>query len=42
MSKLSAAYHTLLKRWHTLTGYKYFWPVFMIAGLAFCIAASTL
>jgi branched-chain amino acid transport system permease protein len=40
MPKLSAAYYTLLTRWHTLTGNKYFWPVFMIAGIAFCIAAS--
>ena len=40
MSKLSAAYYTMLTRWQTLTGYKYFWPVFMIAGLAFCMAAS--
>ncbi|MGA9111206.1 MAG: branched-chain amino acid ABC transporter permease [Smithella sp.] len=41
MAKLSAAYYILLTRWHTLTGYKYFWPVFMIAGLGFCMAAST-
>lgn len=33
MSKLSAAYHTL-------TGYKYFWPALLIAGFAFCAAAS--
>jgi branched-chain amino acid transport system permease protein len=30
----------MLTRWHKLTGSKYFWPVFMIAGLAFCAAAS--
>jgi len=41
MPKLSAAYYTMLPRWQTLTGYKYFWPVFMVAGLLFCIAAST-
>jgi len=41
MAKLSTTYYTLLTRWHTLTGCKYFWPVFMIAGLGFCIAAST-
>ena len=41
MAKLSAAYYTLLTRWQMLTGYKYFWPVFMIAGLGFCMAAST-
>ncbi|MGA3279657.1 MAG: branched-chain amino acid ABC transporter permease [Smithella sp.] len=41
MAKLFATYYTLLTRWHTLTGCKYFWPVFMIAGLGFCIAAST-
>src|SRR5208337_3170596 len=41
MAKLSATYYTLLTRWHTLTGYKYFWLGFMIAGLGFCMAAST-
>jgi branched-chain amino acid transport system permease protein len=41
MPKLSATYYKLLTRWHTLTGYKYFWPVFMIAGLGLCMAAST-
>ncbi len=41
MPKLSTAYHKLLEQWHTLTGCKYFWPVFMVAGLLFCAAAST-
>ena len=41
MARLSATYYTLLTRWHTLTGCKYFWPVFMVAGLGFCTAAST-
>jgi branched-chain amino acid transport system permease protein len=41
MPKRSAAYYTMLTPWQTLTGYKYFWPVFMVAGLLFCIAAST-
>jgi branched-chain amino acid transport system permease protein len=40
MSKLSAAYSALLTQWHMLTGYKYFRPAFLIAGLAFCAAAS--
>jgi len=41
MSSVKATYHTLLAHWHTLTGYKLFWPVFMAAGLAFCIAVDT-
>ncbi len=41
MSKLSAAYFALLTRWHTIAGHKYFWPAFLITGLAFCMAAST-
>jgi len=40
MPKFSSAYYKLLTRWQMLTGNKYFWPVFMIAGLAFCMAAS--
>ena len=30
----------LLKVCHTIAGHKYFWPVFLIAGLAFCTTAS--
>ena len=30
-----------MKRWHTLTDKKYFWPLFMITGISFCTAAST-
>jgi len=30
----------LLQVYHNLTGHKYFWPVFLIAGLAFCTTAS--
>ena len=41
MSSVKAAYHTLLAYWHTITGYKYFWPVFVLAGLAFCMAVNT-
>jgi len=41
MSSIKATYHTLLACWHTLTGYKYFWPVFVVAGLAFCVAVDT-
>jgi len=40
MPKISSTYSIMLTRWHKLTGSKYFWPVFMIAGLAFCAAAS--
>jgi branched-chain amino acid transport system permease protein len=40
MPKLSAAYSTLLTQWHTLTGNRFFWPVFMVVGLLFCMAAS--
>jgi branched-chain amino acid transport system permease protein len=40
MSKLPAAYDALMNRWHAITGYKYFWPIFMITGIAFCMAAS--
>ncbi|MHB8137315.1 MAG: branched-chain amino acid ABC transporter permease [Smithellaceae bacterium] len=40
MSSVKAAYHTMLKRWHIFTGYKYFWPVFIIAGLSFCVAVD--
>ena len=40
MPKPAAAYHTLLKGRQAFTGCKYFWPVFLIAGLGFCVAAS--
>lgn len=42
MSKLTAAYHKLLKGWDILSGHKYFWPAFLIAGFALCAAASAL
>ena len=41
MAAFRTAYHSLLKRWHALSGHKFFWPVFMIAGLAFCVAVDT-
>jgi branched-chain amino acid transport system permease protein len=41
MSQLSAKYPKLSARWHELTGSRLFWAIFMIAGLAFCAAAST-
>ncbi len=41
MATIKTAYHALLKHWHTLIGRKYFWPVFLISGLGFCVAAST-
>ena len=40
MATIRSAYHSLLKYWHALTGLKYFWPVFLLAGLGFCAAAS--
>ena len=40
MSSWKAVYHALLKSWHTLSSRKYFWPVFLIAALGFCMAAS--
>ena len=42
MDKLSATYSALLARWHTLTGHRFFWPVFIVAGLLFSIAAARL
>jgi branched-chain amino acid transport system permease protein len=42
MTKLSATYSKLLTRWHTLTGHRFFWPVFIVAGLLFSIAAARL
>jgi branched-chain amino acid transport system permease protein len=39
MSKLISS-NTLLKHYHALTGHKYFWPVLLIAGFAFCATAS--
>ncbi len=40
MSSIKTAYHRLVKHWHTLTGYRFFWPVFVLSGLAFCIAVD--
>ena len=41
MSKLSnVSYSSLIERWHMLTGNRLFWAIVMIAGLAFCMAAS--
>jgi len=41
MAAFRTAYHSLLKRWHALSGNKFFWPVFMIAGIIFCVAVDT-
>jgi len=41
MAKLSSTYENIQEHWHALTDKKYFWPLFMIAGIAFCMAAST-
>jgi len=38
---LKTAWHALKKRWHTLTDTRYFWPIFLMAGLAFCVAVDT-
>ncbi len=40
MATVKSALHHLLQRWHALTGHKYFWPVFMVAGIGFCAVAS--
>ena len=40
MSKLSVAYNNMVKRLYALTDYRYFWSLFMFAGIAFCMAAS--
>ena len=40
MPILNPAFHSLHRHWQTLTGHKYFWPVFLVAGLGFCTAAS--
>jgi branched-chain amino acid transport system permease protein len=41
VSKLKAAYQTLLNKWHIVTAHRFFWPIFLIAGLLFSIAASS-
>jgi branched-chain amino acid transport system permease protein len=40
MASLKTACHALLKPWHILTGAKYFWPVFLMAGFIFCVAVD--
>jgi branched-chain amino acid transport system permease protein len=40
MTKIKAACTALLNQWRLLAGLKYFWAVFLTAGLAFCIAAD--
>ena len=42
MTKLSATYYKLLTRWHALTSSRFFWPVFIVAGLLFSVAAARL
>jgi len=39
MSKLTPP-NTLFKKWNAFTSHKYFWPLFLIAGLAFCTTVS--
>lgn len=41
MSPIKSTYENVLKHWHALTDKKYFWPVFLITGIALCTAAST-
>jgi len=40
MSSIKTTYHRLLRHWHALTGYRFFWPVFVLASLAFCVAVD--
>jgi branched-chain amino acid transport system permease protein len=42
MDKFTATYSQLLDRWHTITAHRFFWPVFIVAGLLFSIAATRL
>ncbi len=42
MDKFTTTYSQLLTRWHTLTAHRFFWPVFILAGLLFSIAAARL
>jgi len=41
MAKLSQSYSALRAQWLTLIEKPFFWPVFMIAGLLFCVAATS-
>ncbi len=41
MSSIKIVYKNLLMKWHALTSHMLFWPVFMAAGLSFCIAVDT-
>ena len=41
MQNISDTYKIIHAQWHALTARRFFWPVFMIAGLLFCAAAST-
>ncbi len=41
MPKLSAAYNNLLGKYQALIAHKLFWPIFLVAGLLFSLAAST-
>jgi branched-chain amino acid transport system permease protein len=38
--KLISAYNNLLGKYHSVIAHKLFWPIFLIAGLLFSIAAS--
>jgi branched-chain amino acid transport system permease protein len=40
MVSLKIANPRLLDAWHGLTGFKYVWPVFLMTGLALCIAVE--
>jgi len=41
VSKLKAAYQILLNKWHIVIAHRFFWPIFLISGLLFSIAASS-
>jgi len=42
MEKLNATYKSILIRWHSITQNRFFWPVFVVTGLIFSIAAARL
>lgn len=42
MADFASKYQNIIAKWNSLTAHKFFWPVFLTAGLLFSIAASTL
>lgn len=41
MAKIFAVYSALISGTQKITGYKHFWPLFMVTGLVFCVAVDT-